>query len=653
MNDTSNTGVGNVDSNSQVPAGTVAQPAAPVAAPVAPPVVTQPQAPVAAPAPVSSVAPETQTVQPAAQPTVPVQQPATPQKAVTEISDEDMAVEVLEEKTVDKDEKGNTKDEDYVLEAKGNRNLPVVVLAIFIVILIFVVIYYFIVMKPARVFDKAINDAIDSVEDIVKNAKDSKTDTAGLNIKVNMKTVDDYVKYLNGLDIDGDIDVDIEKLSLGLRLNAVNVNTEDEYGADVYITSDGLFVANDRLKLLFDDNSVYQYDMDWGSDELLKLNYDRIDDAVKAFDETKERILDIIDDNDLKRIITTKKVGNQTTLALKVTCDLDNEEVAEIYYKVFKEYINGSDKSNKILDEIASAFGTDRETVKEQIQKLIDREVVTQRVFVNLYMNLANTQLISLDVTVEEKETNYFVELDNLNGLYICDIRYGPDLENPELYINFQYDENVGHLFGKGIIDDELTYMKLDFEYDRKIGENNKKIGNKLKLYFYRDEKMESAIALLDCTLDIVTNDEISILGKENAIAEKDVTKSVTDGVKDSLDELTHYYWFAFRQLRYNRLTDEEYIKYANNYLGQDGASHLEIISSVTDTTKYPTIYAEKKPGEMSQKLKDILSGKTKPKKEKKKTEEKVADTNETTVSDANETTATDTNETTNSTKTE
>ena len=633
MNDTSNPGVGNVNSSSQVPAGNAAQPAAT-------PVVTQPQAPVATPAPVSSTTTTAQTVQPAAPQAVPVQQPAAPQKPAAEISEEDMAVEVLEEKNVDKDDKSN-EGEEFVLEAKGNRNLPVVVLIIFIAILIFAVIYYFIVMKPARVFDKAINDAIDSVEDIVKNAKDSKTDTAGLNINVKMKTVDDYVKYLDGLDINGDIDVDIEKLSLGLRLNARNEKTDDTYGADVYITSDGLFVANDRLKLLFDDKSVYQYDMDWGSDELLKLNYDRIDDAVKAFDETKERILDIIDDNELRRIITTKKVGNQTTLALKVTCDLDNEEIAEIYYKVFKEYINGSDKSNEILDEMASAFGTDREAVKEQIQKLIDRKVVTQRVFVNLYMNLANTQLISLDVTVEEKETKYFVELDNLNGLYIGDIRNGPDLENPELYVNFEYDENVGHLFGKGIIDDELTYMKLDFEYERKIGENNKKIGNDLRLYFYRDEKMESAIALLDCTLDIITNDEISILGKENAIAEKEVTKSVTDGVEDSLDELTHYYWFAFRQLRYNRLTDEEYIKYANNHLGLDGESHLEIISSVTDTTKYPTIYAPKK-GEMSKELKDILSGKTKvEKKVKKKTEENetVADTNETVVSDTNETT--------------
>ena len=72
-----------------------------------------------------------------------------------------------------------------------------------------------------------------------------------------------------------------------------------------------------------------------------------------------------------------------------------------------------------------------------------------------------------------------------------------------------------------------------------------------------------------------------------------------------------------------------------------DGESHLEIISSVTDTTKYPTIYAPKK-GEMSKELKDILSGKTKvEKKVKKKTEENetVADTNETVVSDTNETT--------------
>ena len=641
MNDTSNPGVGNVNSNSQVPAGTVAQPAAT-------PVVTGPQAPVAAQPTVSLAAPvaPASPVQPTVQQPVPVQQPVASQNNVSvEISEEDMAVEVLEEKTVDKDDKSN-KDEDYVLEAKGNRNLPIVVLAIFIVILIFAVIYYFIVMKPARVFDKAINDAIDSVEDIAKNAKSSTTDTAGLNINVSMRTFDDYVKYLDGLAINGDIDVDIEKLALGLRLFSKNEKTRDDFGADIYITSDGMFVANDRLKNLFDDKSVYQYDMDWGSEELLKLNYDRIDDAVKAFDETKERILDIIDDDELKRVITTKKVGNQTTLALKVTCDLDNEEIAKIYYSVFEEYINGSEKSNEILNELASAFGTDRDTVVKELKRLIDRKVVTQRVFVNLYMNLANTQLISLDVTVEEKDTKYFVELDNLNGLYIGDVKYGPDLQNPELHVNFEYDENVGHLFGQGIIDDELTYMLLDFEYDRKVGENNKKIGNELKLYFYRDKEMTSTIALLDCTLDIITNDNISILGKENAIAEKDVTKSVTDGVEDSLDEFIHYVNFVLRQLRYNRLTDEEYVKYADNHLGIDGKDTLTLRSSIEDDEIFPSVTAPKKYKEMSQKLKDILDGKDKnPKKSILKTKSSDEEKNETT--ETNETVSSEGNETT------
>ena len=134
-----------------------------------------------------------------------------------------------------------------------------------------------------------------------------------------------------------------------------------------------------------------------------------------------------------------------------------------------------------------------------------------------------------------------------------------------------------------------------------------------------------------------ITNDEISILGKENAIAEKDVTNSVTEGVDDSLDEFTHYVNFVLRQLRYNRLTDDEYIKYADNYLGIDGKDTLALRSNVKKSEIFPSVTAPKKSEEMSKKLKDILSGKTKRDK-KSFFSTKSNDTNETTSSEENET---------------
>ena len=66
-------------------------------------------------------------------------------------------------------------------------------------------------------------------------------------------------------------------------------------------------------------------------------------------------------------------------------------------------------KDIDILDEFENLLGVDKEIIQESlIGFLKDREVSTGCVEVNLYMNLANTDLISLDVCIDKK---YYVEI--------------------------------------------------------------------------------------------------------------------------------------------------------------------------------------------------------------------------------------------------
>ena len=111
-------------------------------------------------------------------------------------------------------------------------------------------------------------------------------------------------------------------------------------------------------------------------------------------------------------------------------------------------------------------------------------------------MNLANTQLISLDVTVDNK---YHAELSLLNGYYT--MRFYINADNREdkedklFDIQATYDNDNGIVDGVGYIhanDDKKsinTYIIVDFYYKRREDESGKKDGNELILTFYDGPK--------------------------------------------------------------------------------------------------------------------------------------------------------------------
>lgn len=464
------------------------------------------------------------------------------------------------------------KDNEYILETNGNRKLPVTVLIIFATILILAVIYYFIFMTPEKVFDKAINSAIDTVENVIKNAKNSEIKTAAIDITTDVSMGPKDIEYLDGLSFTGNLDVDLEKLAIAFGVDGHGKSKWVNYDANVYLKDGAVLVSSKKLADTFGKDKVALY----SESNSTKIDYDRLDAAIRAFDATKERILSLIDDDELKRVITLKKIDEQTTIALKVTCDVNHELVEHIYNTIFKEYVSGSEDAKNVIKDLAKAFGTSEEKVIEKIKELLERDVVTQNIHINLYMNLANTQLISLDVTVDD----YYVQIENLNGIYLCTVEYGKNVgksnSNPNLKVEFKYDNNKGLLNGIGIIDNEDTYLRVDFDYTRKENDKGRKVGNTLNLEFYKDYDKKDMISIVNCTLDIVPNEKIDIKDKSNAISE--ITDTIREEMDTNMESLKHYYSFVVRRLLYNKVDDKTFVdRMEKELIEKTGATKEEL----------------------------------------------------------------------------
>ncbi len=459
-----------------------------------------------------------------------------------------------------KEVSGQSSSGEQIIDDKENKKLPIVVLLIFLLLLIVIVIYYFIVMTPTKVFDKAIDNIFDTVTGVVDNVRNNKSDTIVLSMGVDMETDGDINEYLDGIKFRAGIEADLKKLEMGLNIASQSGETKikaaDNFDSKVYVKDGGIYVSNERLERTYPGQVALYSDSG-----LTDVSYNRIDNAIDVIERTKNEIVDIIENEQLRRTIAIKKVNNQTTIALKASCTLDNKEIADIYKPIFKKYL----KDEKFIKQVSEIIGTmSEEEVKDEIQRLYDRDVVTQKIDVNLYMNLANTQLISLDVTVDD----YFVKIDNLNGYFYGMVKYAGakhSFDEPEFIIQFEYDANKGLLNGTGKIDKPgQTNIYSEFDYTR-VEKDGKKVGNILHINFFnkvvsneseRNDK-KNIIAKLDCRLDIDDdNPTINLLGKANEVNKNE---EVQEGIDESMHRLTHYVDYVFRTLLYSLWDDDKY----------------------------------------------------------------------------------------------
>ena len=131
-------------------------------------------------------------------------------------------------------------------------------------------------------------------------------------------------------------------------------------------------------------------------------------------------------------------------------------------------------------------------------------------------MNLANTELVSVDVNVADE---YYAQIDYLSGYYSIQFtEYQKSDKNKKVFsIEAMYDSTNGIVEGEGFIDNNDTYIKVLFNYNRVVGTKGNKTGNNLVLKFSPLESGEP-FAILNCSLDILTGENADIKELENFV---------------------------------------------------------------------------------------------------------------------------------------
>ena len=529
---------------------------APVASPtVAPAAVSTPVQPApvqAAPAVQAPVAP-----QPVQTPVVEAPQAPTAQgdaasgsKVEVQLAD-NIKIEIdekkkeKERKKKEKKEKASNMDEDEEgLAVKANR-YPIILAVVFVSILLLMFVYYYLVMTPYNVFDSALSSMVDAIKDMVEDfgEDDSERNTFDLQFELITDTEQfannpeqSPTDYINGDHIEGIVNFDTQTKGFSINLLADKLATnlpegvvrkdntkkyENMLNAKFYSFKDNMYIGpfyyvdyNDKdaaNKTPIELDKTVQIAVETENINVNSFTIDSLKDAADLIDLIIEKGKTTVFDSDLKRGIVFKKVGDSTAIALKANCDTHEEMVDRVFHGTFDdEFINRKD----VIDLTKKVFGFDDEQAKELLLAIHDRPIDFTHLDINLYMNLANTELISFDMTFDEK---VYVQLDYLRGFYNIVIRVMTDgkVENDKFNITATYDRDNGIVDGLGIINNDNTYLAVKFDYNRKINTTGEKTGNELKFRFYNnethkleDESKQKPFCILNCTLEIYESND-------------------------------------------------------------------------------------------------------------------------------------------------
>ena len=395
---------------------------------------------------------------------------------------------------------------------------------------------------------------------------------------------------------------DINDIFIG-PIRYIDYNNLDSYAKD-YAKAEGKQVEDSKIERIEANNVISGLrtvlfdkvfskidengDMDENLKELLdkvnenanlELSYDTVDSVAKIIVAIKDKITEKIDpdhnEEDAKiidRHIVTKKIDRTTTVALKAHIKVNKDKITQLYKDIFTEFkegvvhvkpANGEEYDIDVLQEFSNILGVDKDLIKKNLfeEYLLKRDIVTDSVEVNLYMNLANDDLIALDVCVDNR---YYFEINSLNGKFriniataktktiteegkeksvaVSDVRNAKTPKN--LDIVAVYDRSNGILNGRGFIDNEKTFLCVTFKYQREVDSAGKKIGNKLTLGFYRNPEIaketdeEIYDLMSDENIKKIINGGDGLKVKPFSLLRCDLTVYDEDDV-DDLDEAT------------------------------------------------------------------------------------------------------------------
>lgn len=534
MNDTNNNPVANNTTGMSN--------AVPTPAPIdsVPPVPAVQPAPIAQPAPVAQSAPAA--VAPVAQPAAPTASGETQ----TTTSAENASVQASPVNNTNNTTVQNNNNN------KGEANkteFPYAAIVVGIIIVLIVLAYYFFYLTPTRILDNAIEDIFGNIKNFASGITSPENESMQVDLKGRVRTSGrdlenvENIKFLDNLIVNAKIQADLKELDYSASLSSeADQIVGMKYPENVNIAADYI---DDKLYLELGDK-VVKYQSTNNLENKLLISYERINDALSIFESMKDQVVDIIQEDELSKKLTTKKINNQTAISIKAHTKFNNDDISKIYYEGFGNLLKDKD----FIKKWANVFAITEEEATLKLQDIYERKVVTGNIEVNLYMNLANTKLIGLDVTVG----NFFIQIDSLNGFYYIDFKYLEDSGKEILNVELQYDTVRGSLIGSATLDIQTGFLIVEIDYNRISDENSKvMIGNTLDLKFY-DGEDKKPFCIIECTLDLAYDKEIKLPDVSNAISIIELNNDEIQKLIRMKDKMTYEILFIIKKLALNRL---------------------------------------------------------------------------------------------------
>ena len=269
--------------------------------------------------------------------------------------------------------------------------------------------------------------------------------------------------------------------------------------------------------------------MIFGEDSVINSNMfdiDRVQSIFNIAELLKTKILAVLDEKELSRTINVKKIGGTTAVVLKSSANVGKEKISSIHKDLFSSAINDktedlNGKHINIINEIMLITGLEREEVINRLKELYEKDSLVDKVEVDLYMNLANTELIAFNIRIDEK---YSINVSHLNEYYQVNASM-VNGNKKEFNLNASYNQVKGTVDGLVVIDNDNTNTGILIDYDGAVTKDSIKNTLVLELYnneTYKEDNKEP-LAKLNCSMNIIDS-EVDFESEVNESTEIDET---------------------------------------------------------------------------------------------------------------------------------
>lgn len=451
--------------------------------------------------------------QPQVQSVQPVQSTSDSQQSSTVTSSDTLDNKKTDANTAVKDDTVLSKSQEEVKNAK--LRFPVIVSILVTVFIIIFIIYYFFLTNPSKAYNKILKISIDKITGLVDftNSKDRFVNTDA-KIVIDTNSVDfeskENLAYIDGLTYNIGFNRDNEKNNFHFTLKD-NMNDLDG-------SSNFTFSKSALFDMYYVGSNIYakpQNDFIAVRSNL----FSKEDDSIYSF--IKEYFYEVIDNLNLDKVerkFSTKKVNDQTLLAIKYELNYDANDVQKLSEVTTNNILDAS-KHPDFVKKLSNFTDMDENTIKMLLKSFQDLTKNTDSVKFNYYMNISFSSIICMEMITDSG----VFSISYLNDYYFINYNSKDD----SVKFNFAINFNTFDLSGDAIIDTKDGYSKLIISTDYEINDETYKLDNNVitvKVYDKDKEKPYMSIVTElkhDYTEKIINGDSIKSIDRENATSEE------------------------------------------------------------------------------------------------------------------------------------